>query len=118
VTYSNFVFSRKAFIIMQTIEYTELELTDDQLQDISGACQGTTLGVVQLGGGLHLGGGFGFGSYGYGYGFGTPVVVEQQPTLTVVQQPPTVVVPQCQPQLVGLPTGGVQGCQTATLTLL
>lgn len=93
--------------------FDEIELSDEQLENISGGCQGTTLGIVQLSGGLHLGFG-GVQQSCSGFGFGG-VIVEPQPTLTVVQQPPTVVVPQCQTQLVQLPPTGVGSCQTLTL---
>jgi hypothetical protein len=58
-------------IEISEIELTETELSDDQLQNISGACATGGLG------GIHFGGGFGgfrgprFGGfYGGGFGFG------------------------------------------------
>ena len=77
------------------IEISEIELTDEELDNISGGCAGLGLGLglhLGLGGfhGRHFGGGFGFG----GFGFGGPVFVEQLvpvQTETVVEQPVTAV---------------------------
>ncbi len=60
----------------ELLELPELELSDDQLQDISGGCQNATLSL----GGLHLGFGHSFhygGGFGFGGFFGGPVLVAQ-----------------------------------------
>ena len=81
----------------ELLELPELELSDDQLQTISGGCAGTTLGLGGLHfgfGGFHLGGGL---HYSFGGFYGGPVVVSQPVALvpvqtqTVVAQPVTAV---------------------------
>jgi len=98
-------FLTRGFIMTETfeIETQETELSDEQLQTISGACAlaGTPVGLAGLGLGLHLGlGGFrGFrgGHFGFGgFGFGSFVPVQTiavvpVQTETVVEQPVTAV---------------------------